>query len=46
MKWISAIQFAICFGCGLYDATQNNMLCVVWIGASIVYYINFKSKEE
>ena len=46
MKWISLLQFLVCFGFGAYDATQKNMLCVVWIGAAIVYYINFKKEQE
>lgn len=46
MKYISHIQFLVCFGFGIYNATQNKMFCVVWIGAAIIYYINFKKEEE
>jgi hypothetical protein len=46
MKYISLIQFLACFGFGIYESTQNNMFCVVWIGAAIIYYINFKKEED
>ena len=46
MKYISFIQFLVCFVIGIYDATQNKMFCVVWIGAAIIYYINFKKEED
>ena len=46
MKWISAIQCAVCFGFGAYDATQKNMFCVVWIGMAIIYYIRYEKQNE
>lgn len=46
MKYISLIQFLLCFGFGAYYAMKDDMFCVVWIGAAIIYYINFKKEED
>jgi hypothetical protein len=46
MKYISLIQFLVCFAAGVYDAIEDNMFCVVWIGGAIIYYINFKKEED
>lgn len=42
MRYTSAIICLMCFGFGSYFAMQNDMICIIWIGAAIINYINYK----
>lgn len=46
MKWITAIQCAICMGACVYDGTQEKMFCVVWGVATIMYFIKFNEEKK
>ena len=43
---ISFMFFLVCIGMCIYDASQNNMLYVVWAVNAIINFINLNSLRE